>query len=230
MDNNTDTVNKTYNSKIHFWGRVTVGIAFILSMMIPLYLTFILGHEPNFEGVFKAVLFIIGIVGVLYIIEPISYFPILGASGSYMSFLSGNVANMRMPAVGAVQNALNLEPGTIKSEVAAVFAIVSSIIVNLIILIIVIIAGKALIEILPAGVVSSFSYAIPGIFGAMTVTFMMRLKLKEIVSLVAIGTAYIVVGIILANVISARASLIDTLVLPFAAVTAIILAYIQGKK
>lgn len=35
--------------------------------------------------------------GAFYVVEPISYYAALGLTGTYLSFLSGNIGNMRVP-------------------------------------------------------------------------------------------------------------------------------------
>jgi hypothetical protein len=170
-----------FSKKIHFWGRLTIALALAASMMIPLYLTVIRGYTVNGEILTSGLIFVAGFVGIIWVIEPISYFPVLGPIGTYMSFLSGNIGNMRMPVVGAVQNALDLEPGTRKAEIVSTFGLIASNIVNLLILFIVIIGGQALVNALPPSFLKAFNYAVPGIFGAMIVSFASRMKPLHIV-------------------------------------------------
>lgn len=51
---------------------------------------------------------------MLWFVEPISYFPVVGAAGTYMAFLSGNISNMRIPCASMAQVAADVEPGTEK--------------------------------------------------------------------------------------------------------------------
>ena len=180
-----------FKRKVHFWGRLTLGIAFFISHSIPFYLTFIAGYDINTAVLIQGLIFVASFVGIIWFIEPISYFPVLGAAGNYLSFLSGNIGNMRMPVVGAVQNALEVEAGTKKAEMAAIFGLVSSILTNLAILFVVIIGGAALVQNLPEVVLGAFTYAVPGIIGAMIVTFGSKMSLKHIVMTVILGVAVI---------------------------------------
>ena len=56
--------------------------------------------------------------GAFYLVEPISYYPVLGLVGTYMSFLAGNVANMRLPCSAIAQEVLNVKPDTPEAEMA----------------------------------------------------------------------------------------------------------------
>jgi hypothetical protein len=125
----------------------------------------------------------------VWFVEPVSYFPILGPAGTYMSFLTGNIGNMRLPVIGAVQNALDLEAGTKKAEVAGIFALISSIIVNLLVLGLVVVAGQIIVNAMPKSLLNSFNYALPGILGAMLVMFAKKMRLAHTVSLIVLGAA-----------------------------------------
>jgi hypothetical protein len=188
---NMDAYDDAFNSKVHFWGRLSIAVAFFVSFSIPFYLTFIAGNNVDTAVFVKGIIFVLGFVGMIYFIEPISYFPVLGPIGTYMSFLSGNIGNMRMPVVGAVQNALDAEPGSKKAEMAAVFGLAASTVVNLAILFVVIIGGTALVNALPANVLGAFAYAVPGIIGAMIVTFGSKMSFKNIILTMILGLVVI---------------------------------------
>jgi hypothetical protein len=188
---NMDAYDDAFNRKVHFWGRLSIAVAFFVSFSIPFYLTFIAGNNVDTAVFVKGIIFVVGFVGMIYFIEPISYFPVLGPIGTYMSFLSGNIGNMRMPVVGAVQNALDAEPGSKKAEMAAVFGLAASTVVNLAILFVVIIGGTALVNALPANVLGAFAYAVPGIIGAMIVTFGSKMSFKNIILTMILGLAVI---------------------------------------
>ena len=43
--------------------------------------------------------------GAFYFVEPVSYYAALGMTGTYLSFLSGNIGNMRVPCAALAQKA-----------------------------------------------------------------------------------------------------------------------------
>lgn len=219
-----------FKSKIHFWGRITIGLAFFVSMSIPFYLTFIAGHSVDTTVLVKGLIFVVSFVGIIWVVEPISYFPILGAGGSYMSFLSGNIGNMRMPVVGAVQSALNLKTGSRKAEAATIFGLVTSNIINLVILLAVIIFGTTLVQKLPPAVLNAFAYAVPGIIGAMIVTFGAKMKLVHIIETVILGAAVLFAIHLIGKFNPAIGKLLQTGQIGIAAIFAIVLAVILAKN
>ncbi|MCB2287626.1 hypothetical protein [Clostridium algidicarnis] len=192
MENNKPQTIKQFHKSVHLWGRITIGVALLCTMTIPIYLTFVLGYYPNSADIISGLISIVGFVGVIWIVEPISYFPTLGPAGTYMSFLSGNIGNMRLPVIVATQDALELTPGSEEAEVAGIFAIISSTFTNLAILAIVMIVGQAIISILPAKIMQAFNFALPGILGSMLVMMGSKLKLHKLIALVAISVAIMV--------------------------------------
>lgn len=187
MENNkTSTINK-FHKDVHLWGRITIAMAFLFSLSIPLYLTFVLGHYPDAADIISGMISIAGFVGVVWFVEPISYFPTLGPAGTYMAFLSGNIGNMRLPVIAATQDALELEPGSDESEVAGIYAIIASTFTNLFVLGLVMVAGQFIVNILPETLLNSFRFALPGILGAMIIMIGSKLKINYLVSLVIIA-------------------------------------------
>jgi hypothetical protein len=226
----SETTEHDFRRKIHFWGRLTIAIAFFFSFSIPFYLTFIAGHAVNTTVLIEGLLFVLGFVGIIYFIEPVSYFPVLGPIGTYMSFLSGNIGNMRMPVVGAVQSALQAEPGTRKAEMAAVFGLVTSNLVNLAVLLFVVIGGTALVRILPEAVLGAFTYAVPGIIGAMIITFGSKMSVRHIIATVILGLVVIQLIQFIGKVMPAAGKLLNIGQVGVAAVFAIAFAVILARR
>ena len=64
---------------------------------------------PFFSAIVNGFIGIASAVGVVWIVEPISYFPIIGVSGTYMAFISGNVRNLRIPCAMVAQKIAGVE-------------------------------------------------------------------------------------------------------------------------
>ena len=104
--------------------------------------------------------------GAFYVIEPISYYASLGMSGTYLSFLSGNIGNMRVPCAALALESTNSQPGTLQAEIASTMAICGSIITNLIFTTLAAVIGTAVVAVLPPFLVSALTkYAAAAIFG-----------------------------------------------------------------
>lgn len=159
--------------QIHRWGRTTMVVALILSLLPIGYMYFIKGWKVDIAS-YSSVIFAISSFGIgMWLTEPMSYFPILVSAGTYMSYFSGNVSNMRAPVALSVQSALDTEVQTPRGNIATIMAIGVSVFVNLGILLIIIILGQKLLEIFPPVVLGSFKYLIPSLYGG---SIVMRFK------------------------------------------------------
>ena len=164
-----------YIKSIHRIGTSTMMVLLVISFLPAIYISFVKGMHPGWGVIGKAAITLLGINVFQWIIEPILYFPMIGITGSYIGFVAGNITPMRIPAAIAAQNAVDARQGTKKGEFAGVIGIVASVIVNFIVLAIVIVFGSYLIAILPAAINDALQYALPGVFGALLVTFVSTL-------------------------------------------------------
>lgn len=171
---NNQSYHESFTKPIIKVGRITLLLAVAFSFLPPLYLWIRYGALPPLNAILTGWFLIASIYGTYYFIEPISFFPILGVAGTYMSFLSGNIGNMRLPCAAVAQEALKVEPGSEKAELVATLGIAGSIITNLIVVTIAAIAGNQLMAIFPPVVVKAFEYVLPSIFGAMFAMFAVK--------------------------------------------------------
>lgn len=105
--------------------------------------------------------------GAFYFVEPISYYAALGMTGTYLSFLSGNIGNMRVPCAALALDVTKSETGTIQAEVVSTMAICGSIVTNLIGTTSAVIIGGAVLAVLPEFIVAGLTkYSSSAIFGA----------------------------------------------------------------
>ena len=113
--------------------------------------------------------------GAFYVVEPISYYAALGLTGTYLSFLSGNIGNMRVPCATMALETTESEPGTLQAEVASTMAICGSIITNLIATTAAVLVGSADVSVLPDVIVSALTkYAAGAIFGGTFGTYALK--------------------------------------------------------
>lgn len=174
-----------FHQKSHFWGRLTMWMVIILSVMLPIYLSFVSGFHPGWKPIIASFLAYAAMVGYAWVIEPVSYYPTLGVSGTYLSFLTGNIANMCLPAAAAAQNVIGAEPGTKKGEITAALAISAASLVNIIIISIIIASGSFLISIIPPSIQSAFQFIVPAIFGGILAQFAIKKPLYGLIAIIA---------------------------------------------
>jgi len=169
-----ENYRKDYQNPVHKVGRITMTLGFILSFSPIAYLYFVVGIRPPATAFVSVIVAVVGFALAMWLTEPLSYFPILGAAGTYMGYFSGNVSNMRFPVAMSVQNAYSTDASSPRGNMLTVIAIATSVFVNLVILLTLVLFGTALIAALPPVIIRSFSYVVPALFGSSLVMRMSR--------------------------------------------------------
>ena len=93
---NKEYYNKVYIPGIVKWGKITMLLGIITCFGPALVISVVYGCMPPVSAIIAGTIAQISVSGAFYIVEPISYFPILGIPGTYLTFLSGNTSNMRV--------------------------------------------------------------------------------------------------------------------------------------
>ena len=160
--------NTNYSNKVHVIGRSTMAIAFILSFLPILFLHFVMGFRMPVSAFIAAAASIASMFVGMWIAEPFTWFPVVGAASLYMSYFAGNCKNIRVPVARSVQSMYNEEVTTPKGQILTTIAVAVSVYVNLALLLVVVLIGNTvLIPLLPPVVLDAFNYVIPSLIGAL---------------------------------------------------------------
>lgn len=162
---------KSFTKPIIRYGSLTNLLAIPLCFIPAIYLWLVKGAFPGWNNILTGWMYVASMFAIYSVVEPICYFPILGLPGTYMSFLSGNIGNMRVPCAVVAQESLGVEPGTKKAELIATLGIAGSIFTNTIMVTIAAIGGAALMSVFPPVVLTAFKYVSSAVFGAMFAMF-----------------------------------------------------------
>jgi hypothetical protein len=166
-NSNISVFDSEYIPSIVKLGRFTnlIGVLFaFLPCIIPII---VFGVSPLWGAVFAGFLMQASVSGVFWFVEPISYFPVLGIPGTYISFLSGNIGNLRMPVSIAAQEAAGVKAGTDEGAIVATIGCAVSVVVNVLMLSVGVILGTSVLGLLPETVVTTLGHILPSLFGAM---------------------------------------------------------------
>jgi hypothetical protein len=161
------TSREKYNLQMHNWGRIFTSIALFLILLVPVFYCISAKTAPSWTAIATLIPFMIGYIGI-GLIEAFSYAPLLGTSGQYMSFITGNISNLKLPCAINSQNIAKVKQGSEEQEIVTTISIaVSSIVTTVIILI-----GLIPLILLQEKIVTILNpispYVIPAIFGGLT--------------------------------------------------------------
>ena len=155
-------------------GLITMCCAVIASFLPALYLWLFHGVIPSPPDIASIAGMMAASFAVGWVVQPITFYPALGVGASCLSWTTGNVGDLRMPAISAAQKAAEVEAGTPEGNVLSTMAAAVTNFVTVIWLTFVVIVGTGLISILPASVTDAFSYIAPAIFGAIVIDYAMK--------------------------------------------------------
>jgi hypothetical protein len=99
----------------------------------------------------------------------------LGAGGSYLSFVTGNISNLKLPCALSAMEQMGVKANSEEGEVISTIAIAVSSIVTTIIIILGVIMIVPLTPVLNAPVLApAFAQILPALFGCLGVVFISR--------------------------------------------------------
>lgn len=176
-----------YNDSIHTLGRTTNFIAIILMIMVPVAFKIYTGTEFDTAAFIQHGLPLIIIYSIVGVTEIFSYTPVLGAGGTYITFITGNISNMKLPSSIAAQEAINAKKGSEEADIASTLAIATSSFVTVTVLIIGLIGFSFFKEVLENELLApGFANVLPALMGAFATPFMMKSPKKALIAIVFI--------------------------------------------
>lgn len=165
----------TYLDSVHrdgkIWGFSIVGLLFLF----PILLMIIFQAVPAWDGLISGLIATAPMYWAVGIIEVFTYVPMLGAGGTYLSFVTGNISNLKLPVALDSMERANVKANSEEGEIISTISIAISSIVTTVIIII----GVCFISLL-SGVLSSpvltpaFDQMLPALFGALGVVFVSK--------------------------------------------------------
>ncbi len=180
-------MKKTYYDKVHTWGRIWSVAALIALFCIPLGISVYYDAWPEIGPLFKALLSLIPIYWISAIVEVITYTPMLGAGGTYLSFVTGNITNLKLPCGLSAMNAAKVKANSEEGEVISTIAIGVSAITTTIIIAVGVLLFSPLLPVLadPESILApAFARVIPALFGALLASYLRKFWKISIVPIV----------------------------------------------
>ena len=155
-----------YEQKSIKLGMITVFCAMIANFIPVMYLWIVKGIALPLELIFSIWALCLFTNGLSWVIQPITYFSMMGISGSYIGWVSGSVADLRAPSATMAQKVAGVEAGTPEGDVVSTIGVTGSVFVSVTLITIFTFIGAQLIPLLPTSVIKSFNYILPAVFGA----------------------------------------------------------------
>ena len=165
----------SYMDSVHRDGRIWNISIMLLLLAFPVAIALIFHTAPDWAGVGKGLLATAPMYWAVGVIETITFIPMLGAGGSYLSFVTGNISNLKLPcALGALESA-GVKAQSEEGEIISTIAIAVSSIVTTLIVILGVVLIIPLTPVLSSPVLKpAFAQMLPALFGALGVVFVSK--------------------------------------------------------
>ncbi|MBQ4283111.1 MAG: hypothetical protein IJB96_04195 [Lachnospira sp.] len=185
---------KQYNDSLHRIGRITSVLMIIFLIAVPFAIGFINHVSPDPTGFASG----IAKVGIIYIpvaiVEFLVYSPMLGAGGSYLSFITGNVTNMKIPCVMNAKDIAGTEDGTPEHEIISTISVATSAITTTLVIVVGVVLLVPLQPVLNSEVLApAFNNVVPALFGALGLKYFLKSPKIAVVPLVLMSVLCILV-------------------------------------
>ena len=165
----------SYMDSVHRDGRIWNLSMMFMMFMYPIAVAVIYNTLPDWRG------FVLGLIATapmywaVAVVEVLTYVPMLGAGGSYLSFVTGNISNLKLPvALNALEQA-GVKASSEEGEIISTIAIAVSSIVTTLIIVLGVILITPLTPVLNAPVLApAFAQILPALFGGLGVVFISK--------------------------------------------------------
>lgn len=195
-----DALFEDYTRTTNRFGRLTLFVGFVIATAVPFIILATADLDITTGQVLTAFVAVAAVYGAFYVVEPLTYFPILGPAGMYQAFLIGNIANKLVPSAIVAQHTIEAKPGTRKAAFAATAAISGAAVVHVTSLLLLVgLLGTWIVSITPPAITDvARLYILPSILGGVLVQLIATLKTVRS-TVIAIVVAFVVVLLLVPN-------------------------------
>ena len=211
-----------YERNTHILGRITSVIALVLLVGAPFAIGAYLGTMPKFSALGKGFLSVGLVWTISSVVEFLVYTPMLGAGGSYLAFITGNLINMKIPCAMNAKDIVGAKSGTTENEIISTLSIATSSLVTIAVLALGVLLLTPLQPVLQSPALQpAFNNVVPALFGAMAFKYFRKDIRLALIPLAAMTVLFILVPSLTSST--------SMMILPAGAI-AIALAWFKYKK
>lgn len=157
-----------FNNGLHRIGRIMMVSAILLLVAVPFLVGSIYGAKIDVRGFWAGFANVAVIYVPVALVEFLVYTPMLGVGGSYLSFITGNVTNMKIPCAMNARDIAGTEVGTPENEIISTISTATSAIVTTLVIVVGVILLIPLQPVLQSEtMLPAFNNVVPALFGAL---------------------------------------------------------------
>ncbi len=182
----------SYLDSVHRDGRIWGIIVCAIILLFPISISLIFGAVPKWSPLAEAMIATLPMYWAVGIIEVITYVPMLGAGGAYLSFVTGNISNLKLPCALDAMERANVKANSEEGEIISTISIAVSSIVTTLIIVVGVIFIVPLSPILEHPVLdAAFKQLLPALFGGLAVVFISKNAKLSVAPIILMLIAFI---------------------------------------
>ena len=159
---------EAYLKETHRLGRAVSLLTLAMLLGAPFVIGSLLGAMPDLGAAARGFLSVGLVWTISSVVEYLVYTPMLGAGGSYLAFITGNLINMKIPCAMNAREMVNAKTGTAENEVISTLSIATSSLVTILVLAVGVALITPLRPVLQSPVLQpAVANVVPALFGAM---------------------------------------------------------------
>ncbi|MBQ2922060.1 MAG: hypothetical protein IJE60_03060 [Tyzzerella sp.] len=157
-----------FNKGLHRIGKLSMLLGMLALIAVPFIIAGINGVSIDGKGFWAGFAKVAIVYIPVAIVEFLVYAPMLGAGGSYISFITGNVTNMKIPCAMNARDIAGTEVGTPENEIVSTISTATSAIVTTLVIVVGVVLLIPLQPVLQSETLApAFDYVVPALFGAL---------------------------------------------------------------
>jgi hypothetical protein len=169
------TPAELFDRSVHRLGRITILTCIVLALCVPLLVMIIFGILPPAKSLLSGIISVSAFMIPLSVFEILSFYPLLGASGLYISYTTGNISNLKVPCAAIAMEAAEVTPATKEGDIISTLAMAGSVIVSELLLVIGVILLVPLSTYLENPLLKpAFEQILPALFGSLGAFFIIK--------------------------------------------------------
>ena len=213
---------ESYLNGTHRLGRIFSVLTLIMLVGAPFAIGGILGAMPDLAAAARGFI-AVGLVWTVSAVgEYLVYTPMLGAGGSYLAFITGNLINMKIPCAMNAREMTGAKTGTAENEVISTLSIATSSLVTILVLALGVLLMIPLQPVLQSAVLKpAFANVVPALFGAMACQYFRKDPRLAVVPMCAMTLLFMLVPSLTSST--------SMMIMPAGALT-ITLAWLRWRK
>lgn len=167
MSGNVKTKSHDFTDWAHSFGRWGTVVCLLYMIAIPIIVCTVYDCWPEMSALGKAAMGILPVFVPVGLSEALSYTPILGSS-CYLTFITGNIMNMKLPCAINAQKVTGSGQNTPKGDAIAIVAVATVSIITIVVIALGAIFLVPLQPLLQKPVIqTATSYIIPALMGSL---------------------------------------------------------------